>query len=64
MNELFDEKMKVVLNLIRTNLSPEEAMKVTQAVENLTRAKRTLHEIDVWTADQGAKTTKTKVAAA
>jgi len=41
MNELFEEKMKVVLNLIRTNNSAEEALKITQAVDNLARARNT-----------------------
>ena len=39
MNELFEEKMKVVLNLIRVNNSADEALKITQAVDNLVRAR-------------------------
>lgn len=61
MNELIDEKMKVVLNLIRTNLNADEALKITQAVDNLSRAKCTLAAID---SDYGPKATKTKGAAA
>lgn len=38
MHELFEEKLKVVLNLIRTNNSAEDALKYTQAVSNLVRA--------------------------
>jgi hypothetical protein len=41
MNELFEEKMKVVLNLIRTNNSAEEALKITQAALNLSHARNT-----------------------
>lgn len=53
MNELIDEKMKVVLNLIRTNLNADEALKITQAVDNLSRAKCTLNAID---SEYGPKT--------
>ena len=42
MDELIEEKMKVVLNLIRTNNSADDALKITQAVDNLTRAKCSL----------------------
>lgn len=41
MNELFEEKMKIVLNLIRTNNSADEALKITQAADNLARARNT-----------------------
>lgn len=57
MNELIEEKMKVVLNLIRTNNSADDALKITQAMDNLTRAKRSLCEIEM-----GAKKTRTKEA--
>lgn len=53
MNDLIDEKMKVVLNLIRTNNTADDALKITQAVDNLTRSKRTLSEIE---AETGGKT--------
>ena len=35
MNELFEEKMKIVLNLIRTNNTADDVMKITQAALNL-----------------------------
>jgi len=38
MHELFEEKLKVVLNLIRTNNTAEDALKITQAAGNLARA--------------------------
>ena len=38
MHDLFEEKLKVVLNLIRTNNTAEDALKHTQAVSNLVRA--------------------------
>lgn len=38
MNELFEEKMKVVLGLIRTNNTGDEALKFTQAAYNLAQA--------------------------
>jgi hypothetical protein len=41
MNELFEEKLKVVLNLIRTNSSAEDAMKISQAACNLVHARST-----------------------
>ena len=39
MNDLFEEKMKVVLNLIRTNSTADDAMKITQASQNLANAR-------------------------
>lgn len=39
MKELFEEKMKVVLNLIRTNSTGDDAMKITQAACNLAQAR-------------------------
>lgn len=39
MDELIDEKTKVVLNLIRTNNSADEALKLTQALVNISNAK-------------------------
>lgn len=44
MNELFEEKMKVVLNLIRTNNSADDALKITQAADNLARARNNFLE--------------------
>lgn len=41
MDELFEEKMKVVLNLIRTNNTADEALKITQAALNLAQARNT-----------------------
>jgi hypothetical protein len=40
MDELFVEKLKVVLNLIRTNNTGDDALKITQAADNLVRAWR------------------------
>ena len=57
MNDLIEEKMKTVLNLIRTNNSADDALKITQAMDNLARAKRTLSDIET---DQGGKPTRTK----
>ena len=42
MEELFDEKIHVALNLIRTNLQGPEAVNFTQAVQNLAHAKEIL----------------------
>lgn len=39
MNELFEEKMKIVLNLIRTNNTADDVMKITQAAWNLANAR-------------------------
>ena len=39
MNELFEEKLKVVLNLIRVNNTADEALKITQATNNLVQAR-------------------------
>ena len=39
LNALFQEKLKVVLNLIRTNNQPDDALKITQAADNLVRAR-------------------------
>jgi hypothetical protein len=41
MNEMFEEKMKVVLNLIRTNNTGDEALKISQAALNLAHARNT-----------------------
>lgn len=43
-DELIEEKIKVVLNLIRVNNTADEALKITQAVDNLARARSTLSE--------------------
>jgi len=42
MDEKLDEKINVVLNLIRTNNTAAEALNVTQAVLNLAHAKQIL----------------------
>jgi len=42
MEEQIDEKVDVVLGLIRTNLKPDEVLKVTQALLNLGHAKQIL----------------------
>ena len=41
MDELFEDKMKVVLNLIRTNNTADDALKITQAAYNLAQARNT-----------------------
>ncbi len=43
MKELFEEKMKVVLNLIRVNSTGDDAMKITQAACNLAQARNTFN---------------------
>lgn len=58
MNELFEEKLKVILNLIRTNNTGDEALKITQAADNLVRARNSFSS---WSHDpipQELKTTK------
>lgn len=58
MEELFEEKMKVVLERLRSNNTGDDALKYTQAADNLARARKT------WFADvepesgQGTKTPK------
>lgn len=64
MNELFEEKMKVVLNLIRTNNSADDALKITQAAYNLAQAR---NNYNLWSPDpipQELKTTKKQGAGA
>lgn len=39
MQELFEDKMKIVLNLIRTNSTADDAQKITQAALNLAHAR-------------------------
>lgn len=39
MQELFEEKMKIVLGLIRVNNTAEDAQKITQAALNLAHAR-------------------------
>ena len=64
MEELFEEKMKVVLERLRSNNTGDDALKYTQAADNLARARKT------WLADadpksgQGAKTPKRQGASA
>lgn len=60
MNELLEEKMKVVLNLIRTNSSASDALNIAQAFNYLTRAQLALNgESGVeQEAHIGSKTTK------
>lgn len=41
MDQLFEEKMEVVLKLIRVNSTADEALKVTQAALNLAQARNT-----------------------
>ena len=54
MDELIEEKMVIVLKLIRTNSSADEVLKITQAFVNLT------HGSNNMLAQQGAKTARTK----
>lgn len=37
--ELFEEKLKIVLNLLRTNSTGDEVLKITQGVRNLVDSK-------------------------
>ena len=62
MDKLIEEKTIVVLNLIRTNIKADEALKLTQALVNITNAKIGLRhlELDIPT----EKPTKTKGAVA
>ena len=61
MNELFEEKLKIVLNLIRTNNTGDEALKITQAADNLVRARNSFAPQST---DQELKTTKKQGAGA
>lgn len=42
MDELIEEKMEIVLKLIRTNSSSDEVLKITQAFVNLTNGSNNL----------------------
>jgi hypothetical protein len=37
--ELFEEKLRIVLNLLRTNSTGDEVLKITQGVRNLVDSK-------------------------
>jgi hypothetical protein len=63
MNELFEDKMKIVLNLIRTNNSADEALKITQAVANLAHA-RNVAMMNQSTEQTESRTTKKQGAGA
>ena len=39
LDDLFEEKLRVVLNLIRTNSTGDDALKITQAADYLVRAR-------------------------
>jgi len=54
MEELFEEKMKVVLERLRTNNTGDEALKYTQALDNLARARTT------WFANEKSEPTEAK----
>ena len=41
LDELFEDRMKLVLNLLRTNNIADDAMKITQAAYNLAQARNT-----------------------
>jgi hypothetical protein len=56
-DELIEEKIKVVLNLIRTNNTADDALKITQAVDNLARARNTLSTELKTTKKQGSSAT-------
>ena len=53
-DELIEEKMVVVLKLIRTNSTADEVLKITQSFVNLT------HGDNNRLAQQGTKTARTK----
>ena len=44
MDELIDEKIKVVLNLLRTNNTQDEALKFSQAFVNMANGKNILQQ--------------------
>lgn len=56
--DLVDEKIAVVLNLIRTNNQPDDVLKITQAFVNIT------HGSNNRLAQQGAKSTRKQGAGA
>ena len=54
MEELIEQKMTTVLNLIRTNNSADEALKITQAFLNMAHGKVLLREQDRTMKPKGA----------
>ena len=53
MDDLIEEKVKVVLNLIRTNNSADEVLKITQAFVNIANGKH-LYQQGKVTRNKGA----------
>ncbi len=58
MEELFEEKMKVVLERLRSNNTGDDALKYTQAVDNLARARKTWFADGESESDTGTKPPK------
>ena len=54
MDKLIEEKTKVVLNLIRTNNKADEALKLTQALVNISNARSILSQLAKPTRTKGA----------
>ncbi len=54
LDNLIKDKMKVVLNLIRTNNTEDQALKVSQAFDNLVRGRNGLDGVTKPTRKQGS----------
>jgi len=52
-----DEKIEIVLNLIRTNNSADEVLKITQAFVNITNGRNLLRQQGTTTRKQGTGAT-------
>jgi hypothetical protein len=57
MDEKIDEKIEIVLNLIRTNNSADEVLKITQAFVNITNGRNLLRQQGTTTRKQGTGAT-------
>ena len=57
MDEKIDEKIEIVLNLIRTNNSADEVLKITQAFVNIANGRNLLRQQGTTTRKQGTGAT-------
>ena len=57
MDEKIDEKIEIVLNLIRTNNSADEVLKITQAFVNISNGRNLLSQQRTTTRKQGTGAT-------
>jgi len=57
MDEKIDEKIEIVLNLIRTNNSADEVLKITQAFVNIANGRNLLRQQRTTTRKQGTGAT-------